>query len=143
MNITLHNLSLSTHSTFYKKVFENLSATDLTSGQPKVLDYLKYHDGCVQKDIATACEIESSTVTSLLLRMEQADLIERKMLNGNRRSLYVFLTDKGRKAVERVSDVFDELEKVAFDGFSKEEQTDFLQKFFKIYNNLTKENELK
>lgn len=117
MNITLHNLSLSTHSTFYKKVFENLSDTDLTSGQPKLLDYLKYHDGCVQKDIATACEIESSTVTSLLLRMEQADLIERKMLNGNRRSLYVFLTDKGRKAVERVSDVFDELEKVAFDGF--------------------------
>lgn len=143
MNKTLHNLLLSTHSTFHKKVFANLSGTDLTSGQPKVLDYLKYHDGCVQKDIATACEIESSTVTSLLLRMEEAGLLERRTLNGNRRSLYVFLTEKGRESLEKVSNVFDELERAAFDGFSKEEQIDFLEKFLKIYTNLMKENEVK
>jgi DNA-binding MarR family transcriptional regulator len=143
MNKTLHYLLLSTHSMFHKKTFGNLNDTGLTSGQPKVLDYLKYHDGCVQKDIATACEIEPSTVTSLLLRMEEVGLIERRMLNGNRRSLYVFLTNKGQKALGRVSGVFDELEKVAFNGFSKEEQADFLEKFLKINNNLTKENELK
>lgn len=139
MNHTLHNLLLSTQSTFHKKVFGNLSGTGLTLGQPKVLDYLKYNDGCVQKDIAAACEIETSTVTSLLFRMEEAGLIERRMLNGNRRSLYVFLTDKGRESLEKVSDVFDELEKVAFDGFSETEQAKFIQNFTKIYNNLIKE----
>lgn len=143
MNKTLHNLLLSIHSIFYKRIFANLSNTGLTSGQPKVLDYLKYNDGCVQKDIATACEIESSTVTNLLLRMEEAGLIERRMLNGNRRSLYVFLTDKGRESQKKVSDVFDKIEKVAFNGFSKEEQIEFLGMFSKIYNNLMKENELK
>lgn len=143
MNKTLHNLLLSTHSIFYKRVFANLSNTGLTSGQPKVLDYLKYHDGCVQKDIATACEIESSTVTNLLLRMEEAGLIERRMLNGNRRSLYVFLTDKGRKSLEKVSEVFDTLEKDAFDGFSKEEQMEFLEMLLKMHSNLMKEDKLK
>lgn len=143
MNKTLHNLLLITQSTFHKKVFGNLIDTGLTSGQPKVLDYLKYHDGCVQKDIATACEIESSTVTSLLFKMEEDGLIYRKMLNGNRRSLYVFLTDKGRKSLEKVSNVFEELERVAFDGFSKEAQMDFLEKFLTIYNNLIREDELK
>lgn len=104
-----------------------------------MLDYLKYHDGCVQKDIAAACEIESSTVTSLLLRMEKSGLIERRMLNGNRRSLYVFLTEKGKEALEKVTSVFDELEKIAFDGFSEDEKVDFIEKFFRIYNNLTEE----
>lgn len=136
---TLHNLLLSTHSIFNKRVFANLSDTGLTLGQPKVLDYLKYHDGCVQKDIAIACEIESSTVTSLLLRMEESGLIERRMLNGNRRSLYVFLTEKGRKSLEKVSEVFEGLERVAFEGFSKEEEEDFIQKFWKIHSNLMKE----
>ncbi|KHD34884.1 MarR family transcriptional regulator [Clostridium acetobutylicum] len=139
MNKTLHYLLLSTNSTFHKKVFANLNSTELTHGQPKVLDYLKYHDGCVQKDIAAACEIESSTVTSLLLRMENSGLIERRMLNGNRRSLYVFLTEKGKEALEKVTSVFDELEKIAFDGFSENEKADFIEKFFRIYNNLTEE----
>ncbi len=139
MNKTLHNLLLSTYSIFSKKVFSNLSSSGLTSGQPKVLDYLKYHDGCVQKDIATACEIEPSTVTNLLSRMEESGLIERRMLNGNRRSLYVFLTEKGRGSLEKVSEVFEDLEKIAFDGFSREEEMDFIEKFYRIYNNLIEE----
>lgn len=137
---TLHHLLACTYSTFSKQVLANLFDSGLTSGQPKVLDYLKYHNGCVQKDIAAGCEIEASTVTSLLLRMEEGGLIERRMRKGNRRSLYVFLTDKGIKALEKVSEVFDELETLAFEGFSTEEKMDFLGKFFKIYGNLTKEN---
>nr|WP_092074436.1 MarR family transcriptional regulator [Dendrosporobacter quercicolus]NSL49692.1 MarR family transcriptional regulator [Dendrosporobacter quercicolus DSM 1736]SDM94917.1 DNA-binding transcriptional regulator, MarR family [Dendrosporobacter quercicolus] len=137
---TLHHLLACTYSTFSKQVLANLFDSGLTSGQPKVLDYLKYHNGCVQKDIAAGCEIEASTVTSLLLRMEEGGLIERRMRKGNRRSLYVFLTDKGIKALEKVSEVFDELETLAFEGFSTEEKMDFLEKFFKIYGNLTKEN---
>lgn len=140
MNKTLHQLLLNTHLAFHKKVFGMLNDTGLTSGQPKILDYLSYNDGCVQKDIAAACEIETSTVTSLLLRMEEAGLIERHMLNGNRRSLYVFLTDKGKLAQNKVGSVFLKLEKVAFDGFTEEEQKDFLEKLSKMHKNLTNEN---
>lgn len=140
---TFHHLLACTYSTFSKQVLANLFDSGLTSGQPKVLDYLKYHNGCVQKDIAAGCEIEASTVTSLLLRMEEGGLIERRMLKGNRRSLYVFLTAKGITALEKVSEVFDELEKLAFAGLSTEEKMDFQDKFFKIYSNLTKENKIK
>jgi len=140
MRLPFHSLLLSTHLIFHKKVFTNLSDTGLTFGQPKVLDYLKDHDGCVQKDIAAACEIEPPTVTSLLQRMEESGLIERKMLNGNRRSLYVFLTDKGRTAQEKVSTVFDQLENLAFEGLTKEEAETFMNLFSKINQNLTKQS---
>lgn len=139
MGIKLHNLLLNVTSTLNKKLFVELAGTGLTSGQPKVLDFLKEHDGCEQKDIASACEIESSTVTSLLLGMERFGLVEKRMLNGNRRSLHVFLTDKGRSSQRIVSNAFEKLEKSAFQGFSEEEQEDFLEKFQRIYHNLSGE----
>lgn len=138
MESNLHSLLLSTQSLFHKKVFSKLNGSGLTAGQPKILDYLNLHDGCIQRNLALACEIEPATVTSLLMRMEEAGLIERKMLNGNRRQHYVFLTDKGRVMAESVCTNFSELEEVAFDGFSKGEREDFLKQFERIYNNLIK-----
>ena len=40
-------------SLFQKKVLDALSPYKLTAGQPKVLDYLGKHNGCIQKSIAT------------------------------------------------------------------------------------------
>lgn len=139
MDSKLHILLLKATSAFNKKVFGELADTGLTSGQPKVLDFLKNHNGCEQKEIASACDIETSTVTSLLLRMEESGLVERRMLNGNRRSHYVFLTDKGKKSQEVVSEVFHRLEELAFRDFTAQEQEDFLQKILLIYRNLAEE----
>lgn len=36
-------------SLFQKKVLDALSPYKLTAGQPKVLDYLGKHNGCIQK----------------------------------------------------------------------------------------------
>ena len=80
-----------------KKLMEQLKDTGLTLGQPKVLDYLKEHDGASQKGIAAGCLIEAGSLTSILNRMEEKDLIERKMLNGNRRTFHIFMTESGKK----------------------------------------------
>lgn len=80
-----------------KKLMEQLKDTGLTLGQPKVLDYLKEHDGASQKEIAAGCLIEAGSLTSILNRMEEKDLIERKMLNGNRRTFHIFMTESGKK----------------------------------------------
>ena len=52
--------------------------------------------GAGQKEIAAACHIEPATLTSVLNRMGEKGMIERRMRNGNRRSLYVFLPGKGK-----------------------------------------------
>lgn len=63
-------------------------------------------------------------------------MIERKMLNGNRRSLYVFLTEKGEQLQKIVEKEFDSLEEIAFDGISEEEKENFMDVFSKIYENI-------
>ena len=83
MNDSFHYLSMANHMMVQKKLMEQLKDTGLTLGQPKVLDYLKDHDGASQKEIAAGCLIEAGSLTSILNRMEEKGLIERKMLKGN------------------------------------------------------------
>ena len=106
---------------FQKELLARLKDTGLTIGQPKILDYLKDHDGAGQKDIAHGCHIEPGTLTTLLNRMEDIGLVERRTLNGNRRSLYVFLTEKGKEQVELVTEAFSAMEEEAFRGMSETE----------------------
>ncbi len=51
MEHSLHYLLMASHSALQKKLFKSLRDTDLTLGQPKIIDYLKEHDGAGQNDI--------------------------------------------------------------------------------------------
>lgn len=136
MDTSFHYLLMANQALLHKRLLANLKDTCLTLGQPKVLDYLKEHDGSSQKEIAQACHIEAGSLTSILNRMEEKGMLERKMLNGNRRSLYVFLTEKGKELQHIVEHEFISLEEKAFFGISEEERDCFMEVFRKIYDNL-------
>ena len=140
MSPTFHYLIMAEHSMFQKELLAKLKDSGLTIGQPKILDYLKDHDGTSQKDITRGCHIEPGTLTTLLNRMEEAGLVERRMMNGNRRSLYVFLTDKGKEQLELVTAAFTEMEAEAFRGLSETERKTFMDLFLRIYANTSRED---
>ena len=133
---SFHYLSMAIHSMVQKNFMERVKPSGLTLGQPKILDYLKDHNGANQKEIAAACHIEPGSLTSVLNRMEEKGLVERRMLNGNRRSFHVFLTENGKKNQELVEEMFAEIEKDALDGISSEEFETFMEVYRKIYGNL-------
>lgn len=122
MKETLHYLLMANHLLFQKSLMEGINGTELTLGQPKILDYLLLHDGAVQKEIAKACHIEPATITSVLLGMENKGLIVRKNVNGNRRSLYVYLTEKGRSLAQQVELTFGRIEEKALSDFGDDEK---------------------
>lgn len=137
MSHSFHYLIMAEHSIFQKELLNRLKNTGLTIGQPKVLDYLKDHDGAGQKDIARGCHIEPGTLTTILNRMEDAGLVERRMLNGNRRSLYVFLTEKGKEQLKLVTEAFSWMEKEAFRGISETERKTFMDLMLRVYENIS------
>ena len=136
MNDSFHYLSMANHMMVQKKLMEQLKDTGLTLGQPKVLDYLKDHDGASQKEIAAGCLIEAGSLTSILNRMEEKGLIERKMLNGNRRTFHIFMTESGKKNQKLVEETFEKIEETALNNVSEEEQKVFMEIFLRIYKNL-------
>jgi len=121
-----------------KELLGGLNDTPLSMGQPKILDYLKEHDGLSQKDIACGCHIEPPTLTALLSRMEKSGLIERRIQDGNRRTLYVYLTPEGRKYQCRVEEEFQKIESIALDGLSGEEKKALMEALNHVFDNLKK-----
>lgn len=118
---SLHYSLMKAHTMLNRLILTQSQTIGLTPGQPKILEYLAKCEGVEQKTIAAHCEIEPATVGGILLRMEQSELIERKQMNGNRRSLYVFLTDKGREAAEKMEHIFTASEQIACRGLTDEE----------------------
>lgn len=118
---SLHYLLMKSHTVLHRRIAAEASRAGLSSGQPKILEYLWLYGDKNQKAIAEYCEIEQTTVGSILLRMEKAGLISRGIRNGDRRSLYVSLTDKGREAAEQMAEIFEEQEKKACRDMSEQE----------------------
>ncbi len=111
MDDMLHYLIMANQMLVQKALLEQLKDTGLTIGQPKILDYLKEHDGSNQKEIAKACFLEAGSLTTILNKMEEKGLIERRILNGNRRSFHIFLTAVGKEKQQLVDTAFSEIEK--------------------------------
>lgn len=68
--------------------------------------------------------------------MESKGYIERKMLNGDRRSLYVFLTEKGKKYIEYLNEKFDKVENTALKNFSEDEKHQLNDLLMRVYENM-------
>lgn len=136
MDRSFHYLTMANQMLIQKLLLERIKHTGLTLGQPKVLDFLKDHDGASQKDIAAGCLIEAGSLTSILNRMEEKGLIERRILNGNRRTFHIFLTEEGRKGQKIVEEGFKDIENLAFQNISPEEIKAFMKTYEDICENL-------
>lgn len=139
MENSIHHLIMANYLQFQKALISNIKNPELTSGQPKILEHLLFHEGAVQKEIAEACYIEPATLTSVLLGMEHKELVIRKNKDGNRRNLYVYLTDKGKKLAKQVVMQFEQIEKTALSGLSEQEIESLTEMLLKICKNTKNE----
>ena len=57
------------------------------------------------------------------------------MLNGNRRSFFIFLTEKGKRQLKLVTQAFTEIEEKAFQGIPEADREKFMDMFSRIYEN--------
>ncbi len=120
----------------HRRLMEGLGQTELSTGQPKVLAYLKSHEGHCQKEIAAACQLEPGSLTVLLNRMEKQGMIERRMEFNNRRSRHIYLSDYGRMLADLVVDRFYEVEEMAFTSIPPEDRAAFERISGEIIENL-------
>ena len=136
MEESFHYLSMANQMLIQKKLMENVKSTGLTLGQPKVLDYLKHHDGANQKEIAAGCHIEPASLTAILNGMETKGLIERRLCPDNHRFYNVYLTETGRLYVGRLENEFDTIESYALQNFSKADKEQLIEYLSRIYNTM-------
>lgn len=111
---------------------------DLSEGQPKVLYILAQNPGCVQKELAEKCGVSQPTLTAILERMIQKELVcrEKTITSAGKRSFRVYLTPHGSEIADGVNQWVEELECLSLKGFSEEERRQLLSLLGRVSDNL-------
>lgn len=138
MTKRFHKLLNQTLNSHFKRSRAQFAALGLSPGQPKILEKLIDMEGCMQKELAKACEVKPATITSILPTMEKRNLIKRETVihDSGKRALSVSLTNEGKEKEVEVANVFNQIEELSFEGFSSEEKETFLSLLDRVYTNL-------
>lgn len=95
----------------------------LTGTQMTILDYLYNHESemVLQKDLEEEFNIQRSTTTVLLQRMEKKDLIERFPISPGARKKGLSLTKEGSRLALIVHTYVDDMQKGLEENFTAQE----------------------
>ena len=106
---------------FRKIIGPLLMKHGLREGNHKILHYILSHPGCLQREIAENCFVETSTLTTVLSNMEKKDLIKRERLANNNRAYAIHLTPHGKEVMDSIKDQYNSTVDIALSGFSQDE----------------------
>jgi DNA-binding MarR family transcriptional regulator len=95
-------------------------------GQTHLLLLISQNNGARQKDLAEQMDVRPSSMTEMLIKMEQAGLITRKQDEHDQRIMRIFLTEAGEKAAEQSTITTLDLTTTLFNCLTTEEQCQML-----------------
>jgi MarR family transcriptional regulator for hemolysin len=92
----------------------------ITRAQWVVLVRLDRFEGLKQAELAEMLDLQPITLTRLLDRLAECDLIERRPDPNDRRAKLLFLTPKAKPLLEQLGDLGEELMTTALAGLERE-----------------------
>ncbi len=123
----LARLSRHIHRMEHRMAHEDLPwGRKLHRGQNRLLSLISQNNGASQGELGDKMDVRPSSMTEMLLKMEQAGLIVRKQDENDQRVMRVFLTDAGQKAAAQSDVASGDLTTAIFNCLTEKEQTQML-----------------
>jgi DNA-binding MarR family transcriptional regulator len=116
-----HRLGQAAHA-YRVRAGGQLARIGLHSGQESLLKALAADDGMSMSDLAQVLGVQPPTVTKMIGRLAAQDYVERRASKGDGRQAEVFLTERGRRAIETIDKVWKRIEKTALDGIDDKDR---------------------
>lgn len=107
----------------------------LFTGQEVLLMSLRHDGALTQASILRKSNIDASTLTKSLQRLEQAGLVSRLPASNDRRAMLVQLTTAGQEACTAIAGIWARLEALATSSLSDEERGTFLSLANRVAHN--------
>ncbi len=112
----------------------------LHPGQPRLLDYIREHPGCTQKEAADEMDVTAASAAASLKRLEKAGLVMRTQDKQDARRNRLYITDSGGQKIAEQFRRFDQLDQRMFRGMTAEEVEAFRRTCEKMFDNLADES---
>ncbi len=81
---------------------KKISHLNVTAVQGMVLNFLADEDRITSRELGEMSQLDSATLTGIIDRLEEAELIERRPKPGDRRAILICLTGKGRELADEL-----------------------------------------
>ena len=132
-------------STIHRKygIFLNHNMKDynLSFGQYPILIRLYDEGPSTQQNLAKIFQLNESTITRALNKLEEKEYIEKHPDYENKRKNYVKVTPKGAKIAKEVMDYDEQWDKICSENLSEKEFEEFKTTLKKIYSTIVKREE--
>jgi DNA-binding MarR family transcriptional regulator len=115
-----------------------LAPNDLSIAMWRVLAVLSSNGEQRQIDVSELTSIDASTLSRLVTRLVDMQLVTRRRSQTSNREVVVELTSKGRALVDRLIPVARGLECIAIDGVPPDELAVVRRSLRRMYENLAK-----
>src|SRR5215212_8318378 len=110
----------------HTRTADALATVGLTPALFALLNVLGGRDGAIQQHLSTDMGIDPSAMVTLIDKLEDGGLAERRRKPDDRRAWEVAITPKGRRTLERARRLAAEVEDEVLSGLSKAERRQML-----------------
>ena len=120
------------------KFLAQKNITAFNGEQGRILHVLWENDGISNRELSKKSGLAMSSLTTMLERMEEKKLLERRVDKNDKRKILIFLTDYAKSLKSEYDEISDKMTEISFEGISDEERLAFEATLEKVLYNFEK-----
>ena len=120
----------------FDKLLSEADIDAFNGAQGRILYVLWQEDGVSISEIAQRTGLANTTLTSMIDRLEEAELIRREAVPGDRRRQRIVLTEKARALKDDYERISQRMNDLYYVGFTEEEYAQLEGYLLRILSNL-------
>ncbi|MCD1260609.1 MarR family transcriptional regulator [Paenibacillus athensensis] len=124
-------------------MIRDMMPDNLTSDQLATLRYIRQRGKCTSTELADIFCVGKSSITAIITRLHDKELIVRQPDDRDRRVIYVMLTAEGERYADEMQTQIETLMSRYLHQFSEEEALRFMETFEKLAKLLVESEEEK
>ena len=123
------------------KLLAQKNITAFNGEQGRILHVLWENDGISNQELSKRSGLAMSSLTTMLERMEEKNLLTRKGCPKDKRKCLLFLTEHANSLKKEYDEISDKMTKLSFEGISEDERLAFEKTLENILHNLEKDEQ--
>ena len=120
------------------KFLAQKNITAFNGEQGRILHVLWENDGISNRELSKKSGLAMSSLTTMLERMEEKKLLERRVDENDKRKILIFLTDYAKSLKSEYDEISDKMTEISFEGISDEKRLAFEVTLEKVLYNFEK-----
>ena len=117
------------------KFLAQKNITAFNGEQGRILHVLWENDGISNRELSKKSGLAMSSLTTMLERMKEKNLLIRKFCPSDKRKILIFLTDYAKSLKSEYDEISDKMTEISFEGISDEERLSFEATLEKVLYN--------